>query len=67
MKNRIYRAREMFRRAYAEETEMSTHAGMERMLAVYRSLDELQRRDVDAHVKVCSTCSDRWAVYKLDR
>lgn len=44
---------------------MSTHADIERMLAVYRSLDELQRRDLDAHVKVCSTCSDRWAVYEL--
>jgi hypothetical protein len=43
---------------------MKNHSGIEELLAVYRDLDDVTRREVDQHVQDCTACADRLSAYQ---
>lgn len=47
---------------------MRGHTHVESLLALYRDLSPVERREVDAHLQVCLVCAGRLAAYRrMDR
>jgi len=51
-------------RDLAEELTMKAHVQFEKMLAVYPSLDQVQRGIVDEHVSLCPACAKVRSAYQ---
>jgi dipeptidyl aminopeptidase/acylaminoacyl peptidase len=51
-----------------EQSDRRAHRQFERLLSVYRELDEVQRRRIDAHVQGCQACARELAAFQaVDR